>query len=208
MCTILLQSETLPAEKRSRKDSQAEVDKLMEYDRKLSEPFTKEELQKIFNKDRMETSSISKCLSSLLSAELYADYLLLTDVEKEIVADLGLTPPKTDKLSIHFQEHLSNEDRRRQLKADLLNSDYTLGYRNSSGHIYVWLDAGCYCKSKKKGFYYVRYYNSILQCYGNTYSTAYAHPALVVQKNKLRPDQIEFMERLCKETIADAKREE
>ena len=32
MCTILLQSETLSAEKRSRKDSQAEVDKLMEYD--------------------------------------------------------------------------------------------------------------------------------------------------------------------------------
>ena len=47
MCTMLLQSETLPAEKRSRKDSQAEVDKLMEYDRKLSEPFTREELQKI-----------------------------------------------------------------------------------------------------------------------------------------------------------------
>ena len=208
MCTILLQSETLPAEMRSRKDSQAEVDKLMEYERKLSEPFTKEELQKIFGKDRMETSSISKCLSPLLSAELYADYLLLTDSEKEIVADLGLTPPKTDKLSIHFQKHLSNEDKRRQLKADLLNSDYTLGYRNSSGHIYVWLDTGCYCKSKKKGFYYVRYYNSILQCYGNTYSTAYAHPVLVVQKNKLRPDQIEFMERLRQETIADAKRED
>ena len=32
MCTILVQSETLPAEKRSRKDSQTEVDKLMEYD--------------------------------------------------------------------------------------------------------------------------------------------------------------------------------
>ena len=208
MCTILLQSETLPAEMRSRKDSQAEVDKHMEYERKLSEPFTKEELQKIFGKDRMETSSISKCLSPLLSAELYVDYLLLTDSEKEIVADLGLTPPKTDKLSIHFQEHLSNEDKRRQLKADLLNSDYTLGYRNSSGHIYVWLDTGCYCKSKKKGFYYVRYYNSILQCCGNTYSTAYAHPVLVVQKNKLRPDQIEFMERLRQETIADAKRED
>ena len=79
MCTILLQSETLPAEKRSRKDSQAEVDKLMEYDRKLSEPFTREELQKIFNKEPMEISSISKSFSSLLSAELYADYLLLTD---------------------------------------------------------------------------------------------------------------------------------
>ena len=72
MCTILLQSETLPAEKRSRKASQAEVDKPMEYDSKLSEPFTREELQKIFGKDRMEPSSISKCLSPLLSAELYA----------------------------------------------------------------------------------------------------------------------------------------
>ena len=40
MCTILVQSETLPAEKRSHKDSQAAVDKLMEYDRKLAEPFT------------------------------------------------------------------------------------------------------------------------------------------------------------------------
>ena len=60
MCTILLQSETLPAEKRSRKDSQAEVDKLMEYDRKLSEPFTREELQKIFGRERLGNTSISK----------------------------------------------------------------------------------------------------------------------------------------------------
>ena len=197
MCTILLQSETLPAEKRSRKDSQAEVDKLMEYDRKLSEPFTREELQKIFSKEPMEISSISKSFSSLLSTELYADYLLLTDVEKEIVDDLGLTPPKPDTFPINFQAHISQEDKRRQLKADLLNSDYTPGYRNSSGHIYVWLDTGCYCKSKKKGFYYVRYHNSILEHHGlGCYSTAYAHPALVVQKSKLRPDQIEFMERL------------
>ena len=98
MCTILLQSETLSAEKRSRKDSQAEVDKLMEYDRKLSEPFTREELQKIFNKEPMEISSISKSFSSLLSAELYADYLLLTDSEKEIVDDLGLTSDMVEGL--------------------------------------------------------------------------------------------------------------
>ena len=207
MCTILVQSETLPAEKRSRKASQAEVDRLMEYDRKLSEPFTREELQKIFDRERLGNTSISKyCDTSAI--ERYIDYTLLTDAEKEFVKDLGLTPPKTDKLPIHFQEHLSNEDRRRQMKADLLNSYYSPWNRISSGHIYVWLDAGCYCKSKKKGFYYVRYYNSILQCYGNTYSTAYAHPVLVVQKNKLRPDQIEFMERLCQETIADAKRED
>ena len=209
MCTILLQSETLSAEKRSRKDSQAEVDKLMEYDRKLSEPFTREELQKIFGREHLGNTSISKSFSSLLSAELYADYLLLTDSEKEIVDDLGLTPPKTDTLPINFQAHISQEDKRRQLKAELLASDHSLCFwkRGASGHIYVWLDTGCYCESKKKGFYYVRYHNSILEHHGlGCYSTAYAHPALVVQKNKLRPDQIEFMERLRQETIADAKR--
>ena len=209
MCTILLQSETLPAEKRSRKTSQAEVDKLMEYDRKLSEPFTREELQKIFCRERLGNTSISKIFSSLLSAELYADYLLLTDSEKEIVNDLGLTPPRTDSLLEDLQQKLCPEDRRRQLKAELLASDHSLCFwkRGASGHIYVWLDTGCYCESKKKGFYYVRYHNSILEHHGlGCYSTAYAHPALVVQKSKLRPDQIEFMERLCQETIADAQK--
>lgn len=209
MCTILLQSETLPAEKRSRKASQAEVDKLMEYDRKLSEPFTREELQKIFCRERLGNTSISKIFSSLLSAELYADYLLLTDSEKEIVNDLGLTPPRTDSLLEDLQQKLCPEDRRRQLKAELLASDHSLCFwkRGASGHIYVWLDTGCYCESKKKGFYYVRYHNSILEHHGlGCYSTAYAHPALVVQKSKLRPDQIEFMERLCQETIADAQK--
>ena len=203
MCTILLQSETLPAEKRSRKASQAEVDKLMEYDRKLSEPFTREELQKIFNKEW--ESSISIFMKFSLQSELYATYLLLNEEEKQLVEALDLTPLKTDTLPVDLQPDLSNEDKRRQLKAELLASDHSLCFwkRGASGHIYVWLDTGCYCESKKKGFYYVRYHNSILEgC-----STAYAHPALVVQKSKLRPDQIEFMERLCQETIADAKRE-
>ena len=202
MCTILTQSETLPAEKRSRKDSQAEVDKLMEYDRKLAEPFTREELQKIFSKEW--ESSISIFMKFSLQSELYATYLLLNEEEKQLVEALDLTPLKTNTLPVDLQPDLSNEDKRRQLKADLLNSDYTPGYRNSSGHIYVWLDTGCYCKSTKSGFYYVRYYNSIFQYYDST--PAYAHPVLVVQKNKLRPDQIEFMERLRQETIADAKR--
>ena len=132
--------------------------------------------------------------------------MLLNDEEKKIVEELELTPAKTAFNDL--QPNLSLSDKRRQLKADLLNSNYTPGCRNSSGHIYVWLDTGCYCKSKKRGFYYVRYYNSILQCYGNTYSTAYAHPVLVVQKHKLRPDQVEFMERLRQETIADAQKSE
>ena len=200
MCTILIQSETLPAEKRSCKDSQAAVDKLMEYDRKLSEPFTREELQEIFSQERFEKS----LLKLFFQSRLYADYMLLNDEEKKIVEELELTPAKTAFNDL--QPNLSLSDKRRQLKADLLNSDYTPGCRNSSGHIYVWLDTGCYCKSTKSGFYYVRYYNSILQCYGNTYSTAYAHPVLVVQKSKLRPDQVEFMERLRQETIADTQK--
>ena len=208
MCTILTQSETLPAEKRSCKDSQAAVDKLMEYDRKLAEPFTREELQEIFS--QKWESSISIFFKFSFQSELYATYLLLNDEEKKIVEELELTPPKTDTLPIDLEPHLSNEDKRRQLKADLLNSDYTPGCRNSSGHIYVWLDTGCYCKSTKNGFYYVRYYNSLLQQIGpcGAFSTAYAHPVLVVQKHKLRPDQIEFMERLRQETIADAQKSE
>ena len=205
MCTILTQSETLPAEKRSHKDSQAAVDKLMEYDRKLSEPFTREELQEIFSQ-KLE-SSISIFFKFSFQSELYATYLLLNDEEKKIVEELELTPPKTDTLPIDLEPLLSNEDKRRQLKADLLNSDYTPGCRNSSGHIYVWMDTGCYCKSTKNGFYYVRYHNSILEHHGlGCYSTAYAHPALVVQKSKLRPDQVEFMERLRQETIADSQK--
>ena len=39
-------------------------------------------------------------------------------------------------------------------------------------------------------------------------STAYAHPALIVQKNKLRPDQVEYMERKCRETFDAAKKRE
>ena len=73
-----------------------------------------------------------------------------------------------------------------------------------TGHIYVWLDNCCFGNSRKKGFYYVRYQLSML-AWG---STAYAHPALIVQKNKLRPDQVEYMERKCRETIEAAKQEQ
>ena len=70
-----------------------------------------------------------------------------------------------------------------------------------TGKIYVWLDSMCFGNSSKKGFYYVRWYNSMLDCgWGGSVSTAYGHPALIVQKNKLRPDQIEYMERKCQET--------
>ena len=97
-------------------------------------------------------------------------------------------------------------DYRRYLKASLTDApnftDNEFGYsRGGTGKIYVWLDNMCFGNSSKKGFYYVRWYNSMLDCNGwGGFSTAYGHPALIVQKNKLRPDQIEYMEQKCKET--------
>ena len=61
----------------------------------------------------------------------------------------------------------------------------------------------CFGNSRKKGFYYVRRNKSIL-AWG---STAYAPPMLIVQKNKLRPDQIEYMERKRRETLEEVRRQ-
>ena len=51
MCTTLLEPETLPAEKRSIKDSQKAVDELMEYERRLTAPFDREELSVLLKKE-------------------------------------------------------------------------------------------------------------------------------------------------------------
>ena len=197
MCTILLEDETLPAKKRSRRDSQKAVDDLMERDRKLAAPFTKEELEKLFGK---ETDSLSVALHSWKDGERRADYLLLTEEEKRIVDELGLTPKQSaEDAPAAPVSGTAAEKRRRQMKAEVLFAD-TFSFRDEcSGEIHVWLDNGNYCATREKGFYYVRYRNSIL----DGYSTAYAHPVLVVQKSKLRPDQIKFMERKRAATIAD-----
>lgn len=61
--------------------------------------------------------------------------------------------------------------------------------------IYVWLDNWCF-GDNPKGFYYVRYRLTLKV----PFTTMYDHPVLIVQKSKLRPDQVEFMERKCRET--------
>lgn len=67
-----------------------------------------------------------------------------------------------------------------------------------AGDIFVWFDRACYGNGGK-GFYYVRFHS------GRWHSTAYDHPALIVKKSKLRPDQIAFMERKCRETAEEAR---
>ena len=129
---------------------------------------------------------------------------LLTEEEKQLAGKLGLTPvqPKTSKKRNNIWDTIakigldskteSAEEQRIKLKTGLFHIP-----RN----IYVWLDNMNYC-STAKGFYYVRYQNSMLWMG----TTAYAPPVLVVQKSKLRPDQVEYMERKCLETLAEKKK--
>ena len=152
---------------------------------------------------------------------LWDRWQLLTEDEKKLAGKLGLTPVRPKKPvrpekpvrsdttgrwhhipgpllgsllspSVSDEKPESVEEQRIRLKTELFHIP-----RN----IYVWLDNMNYAP-EKKGFYYVRYQNSML----SNGSTAYAHPVLVVQKSKLRPDQVEYMERKCRETIDDAKK--
>ena len=138
MCTIMFYRETLPAERRSREDSQKAVDRLIEYDRLLSSG---------------RSSGEDTC-----EAPLFEDQ-----------------------------------------PGGICSAPWGHG-----GPVYVWLDNCRFGNSRKKGFYYVRYQLS-MYAWG---STAYAHPALIVQKNKLRPDQVEYMERKCRKTLEAAKQEQ
>lgn len=65
--------------------------------------------------------------------------------------------------------------------------------------VYVWFDRACYGNGGK-GFYYVRSHPARMHL-----STAYDMPELIVKKSKLRPVQVEFMERKCRETEEDEK---
>lgn len=67
-----------------------------------------------------------------------------------------------------------------------------------AGDIFVWFDQAGYGNGGK-GFYYVRFHSGRAW-----HCTAYDQPALIVKKSKLRPDQIAFMERKCRETEEEA----
>lgn len=69
-----------------------------------------------------------------------------------------------------------------------------------AGDIFVWFDRACYGNGGK-GFYYVRFHS------GRSWlCTAYDRPVLIVKKSKLRPDQVAFMERKCRETEEEARK--
>ena len=201
MCTMMFYPETLPAEKRSVEDSRRAVDRLMEYDRKLAEDLTVEELRKLFLPDDSWRRPAPE------------NYFALTDAEKLVAAALGFTPPEVSPDAVAELDERDVADLRRRMKSDVIEKPvldeggfgaFSVGIWNfyGGGQIYVWLDNMRFGNSKKTGFYYVRDQLSML--WGGT--TAYAHPLLIVQKKKLRPDQIEYMERKCRETREAAER--
>ena len=232
MSTMMFYPETLPAEKRSVEDSRKAVELLMEYDRKLSEGFSKRELRKLFLTDD------SWCRPAP------ENYFALTDSEKRILDTLGFAPPEaTDDGPDTKPDGINIPDQRRRMKAALidppdipavvdfmpplaqepedasakrmlrvLRTEWRSPWERN-GKIYVWLDSmrfrdyfGLdsmrYGNSDKKGFYHVRCHNS-MYCvgpFGVGVTSGYGDPVLIVQKNKLRPDQVEYMERKCRET--------
>ena len=224
--------ETLPAEKRSVRDSRKAVELLMEYDRKLSGGFSKRELRKLFLADDHDRP--------VWHGNVRDNYLALTDSEKRVLGTLGFAPPEaTDDGPDTKPDGINITDQRRRMKAALIDPpdipavvDFMpplarepedasakrmlrvlrTEIRSSwerNGKIYVWLDSmrfrdylGLDGDSDKKGFYYVRCHNSI-NCvgpFGIGVLTLYGHPVLIVQKNKLRPDQVEYLEHKCRET--------
>lgn len=68
-----------------------------------------------------------------------------------------------------------------------------------AGNIFVWFDRACYGNGGM-GFYYVRFHSG-----RSWHCTAYDRPVLIVKKSKLRPDQVAFMERKCRETEEEAR---
>ena len=149
MCTILLEPETLPAEKRSIKDSQKAVDELMARDHGFDEPFSREELRKLFGKEHDDG-----LLKNWRLRRQFNDYQLLTEQEKQIVAELGLTPEMPDagpssedpfeqeerQIAVKFglipsdeENNLPLEKKRRQMKADVLADYFSRG--DNSGEI-------------------------------------------------------------------------
>ena len=112
MCTIMTYPETLPAEKLSKADSQKMVDQLMDFDHLLSQPFARDDLQELFQK---QESRFSFCSCK-------GEYSILTDAEKELLAKLDLVPEDKEKDNLLYSitagiEKLSLADRRRKMKS-------------------------------------------------------------------------------------------
>ena len=190
MCTLLTMDETAIARERSIEDTRKDVDKLIAFDRKLSEPFTRKELKELFSETGFQLYFLYTSPREILNED-----------ELKIVSELGVDSLKLRGfLERENHENVNVPQERRWLKAQFVAAPHFHGYGSAhfkqSDNIRV---ARVSCRdqrSRKREYYFVRYRKSI-SC---VFTTAYEYPDLVVERNKLRPDQVAYMERKCKES--------
>ena len=168
-------------------DPQKTVDQIMEYDRRLSEPFTAEELKKLFSRERAVKDSEA--------------YSVLTEAEKQLLAEIDLdqgfpvvydenftrtaaecNAPQADQLFV-----------RREKKASFIDCPDFFTFHHG-GNVNVFAEEIYSDNSEKEPVYRVRLSSPVW------WASPCPPPAITVQKNKLRPEQMKYMERKCLET--------
>ena len=119
----------------------------------------------------------------------------LMEYDRERAAGRHPFPPAFDPESRERRRQYLNELMAQGIDHPEWHPDSRTISLAGDGNVYVWLDNWCFGNSPK-GFYYVRFILTMK----DPFSTTYNQPALIVRKRKLRPDQVEFMERKCEET--------
>lgn len=118
----------------------------------------------------------------------------LMEYDREHAAGHHPIPPAFDRVSRENRRRYIAELKERGIAPEWHPEEHRK-CTGMDGNVYVWLDTWNYGNSPK-GFYYVRYRLTLKE----PLLTTYDHPVLIVQKRKLRPDQVEYMERKCAET--------
>ena len=188
MCTIMTVRETLKAELMLSATANKLVAELMAYDRRLAEPFTLEELEKL-------------CKNKSISPEELREVLNESELQRldQLAGGIDLSRKPAGKYlwSLEVESDfamLSPQDKRQYWKSFFVEAPFYGGSR--SGMVMVWLDGACYGNGKK-GFYYVRYQDEFI----NLIPTTAYHPSrLIVDSRKLRGEQKLYMERKWQET--------
>ena len=160
------------------------MDKLIAFDRKLSEPFIREELKELFSETGFQLYFLYTSPREILNED-----------ELKIVSELGVDSLKLrGSLERENHENVNVSQERRWLKAQFVKAPHFYGY--GSAHLKLHDNirvarVGCHDRRfRKREYYYVRFRQST-SC---VISTAYEYPDWVVERKKLRPDQVAYME--------------
>ncbi len=192
----------------SKQEIQSEIDSFIRYYRYFQSSLSREELYYLFQKH------------SWGQAHGWREYLLLTDEEKKIVDELNLTPRQKD----FTPSPRSLEEQRSDLKLATevkpehgyrmnftLTTFCVLRYDSEDGKSYYCAgDCTVYDKSRRENRieadeYYLNRIKEELKESDDPVAAMWMHilssPHFAVEKNELRPDQIEYFEEKVRNTL-------